>query len=173
MPHVTVAAIIERDGKFLLVEENTSAGLKLNMPAGHLEAGESLAQAVMREVLEETAYHFEPEALVGIYLASSPDKDGALTAWLRFTFMGRIKGEQLDQPLDDGIVRTVWMSTDEVLASAQHHRSAMIVASVRDYLAGQRHSMDVLHTDPSALLKAATPLPQPVIQPLAPPQPQP
>ena len=82
MPHVTVAAIVEHQNRFLLVEEHTDEGLKLNMPAGHLEAGESLLQAVVREVLEETARAFAPQALVGVYLASSPDKDGTPTSWL-------------------------------------------------------------------------------------------
>ena len=151
MPHVTVAAIIYTQGRFLLVEEQTDAGLKLNMPAGHLEAGESLQQAVVREALEETARDFTPEALVGIYLATSPDKDGTPTSWLRFAFCGRA-GEALpDRALDDGIVRTLWMSADELAACTERHRSPMVMVGVRDFLAGKRHALDALVTDASAL----------------------
>ena len=151
MPHVTVAAIVEHQGRFLLVEEHTDDGLKLNMPAGHLEAGESLQQAVVREVLEEAARPFEPQALVGIYLASSPDKDGTPTSWLRFAFCGRAGEAIAGRTLDEGIVRTLWMSADELAACTDRHRSPMIMAGVRDYLAGKRHALDVLYTDASAL----------------------
>ena len=151
MPHVTVAAIVEHKGRFLLVEEHTGDGLKLNMPAGHLEAGESLQQAVVREVLEETAHPFEPQALVGIYLASSPDKDGTPTSWLRFAFCGRTDEAIAGRALDEGIVRTLWLSADELAACTDRHRSPMIMAGVRDYLAGKRHPLDVLYTDASVL----------------------
>ena len=157
MPHVTVAAIVEHQGRFLLVEEHTEDGLKLNMPAGHLEAGESLPQAVVREVLEETARHFEPRALVGVYLASSPDKDGTPTSWLRFAFSGRVGEAIAGRALDTGIVRTLWLSADELVASAGRHRSPMVMAGVRDYLAGSRHALDVLRTDASALVKPVHP----------------
>ena len=151
MPHVTVAAIVEHQGRFLLVEEHTGDGLKLNMPAGHLEAGESLPQAVVREVLEETARPFEPQALVGIYLASSPDKDGTPTSWLRFAFCGRAGEAIAGRALDEGIVRTLWLSADELAACTARHRSPMIMAGVRDYLAGKRYPLDLLYTDASAL----------------------
>ena len=157
MPHVTVAAIVEHQNRFLLVEEHTDEGLKLNMPAGHLEAGESLLQAVVREVLEETARPFEPQALVGIYLASSPDKDGTPTSWLRFAFCGRAGETIAGRALDEGIVRTLWMSADELAASAARHRSPMVMTGVRDYLAGKRHPLDVLYTDPSALAASIEP----------------
>ena len=151
MPHVTVAALIERNGRFLLVEEHTEAGLKLNMPAGHLEAGESLQQAVVREVLEETACAFTPEALVGVYLAASPDKDGTPTSWLRFAFCGHVGDAIAGQALDEGIVRTLWMTADELAACTERHRSPMIMAGVRDHLAGKRHDLAALITDASAL----------------------
>ncbi|ARU03719.1 NUDIX hydrolase [Comamonas serinivorans] len=158
MPHVTVAAIAVHQGRFLVVEEETEAGLKLNMPAGHLEPGESLQQAVVREVLEETARPFTPEALVGIYLASSPDKDGTPTSWLRFAFCGRVGDADPTRALDTGIVRTLWLTADELAASADRHRSPMVMAGVRDYLAGRRHALDVLCTDASALIAPARPL---------------
>src|SRR5215471_4040607 len=115
-PHVTVAAVVERDGRFLLVEEHTAAGLRLNQPAGHLEAGETLAQAVVRETLEETAQKFAPEALVGVYMTyfSRPTtvdgpQDGV--TYLRFTYCGTTDGEPAEgRALDPDIVRTVWMS---------------------------------------------------------------
>ena len=151
MPHVTVAAIACHQGRFLVVEEETQAGLRLNMPAGHLDAGESLLQAVVREVLEETAHPFTPEALVGIYLASSPDKDGTPTSWLRFAFCGQVGKPDATRALDDGIVRTLWLTADELADSADRHRSPMVMAGLRDYLAGKRHALDVLVTDPSAL----------------------
>ncbi len=101
-PNVTVAAVIERDGKFLLVEEQTSQGLLFNQPAGHLEANESLIAAVARETLEESAYEFEPQYLVGIYRWHSTISD---TTYLRFAFTGRILSHHSEQTLDEGIIR--------------------------------------------------------------------
>ncbi|WP_323121426.1 NUDIX hydrolase [Burkholderia alba] len=145
-PHVTVAAIVERDGRFLVIEEHTSAGLRINQPAGHLEAGETLVDAVIRETLEETARPFEPEALVGVYLAhyERPASEGA--TYLRFTFCGRAAEAVADHRLDDGIVRTLWMSADELRACTDRHRSPAVMRGIDDYLAGRRVPLEFVHT---------------------------
>jgi 8-oxo-dGTP pyrophosphatase MutT (NUDIX family) len=116
-PSVTVAAIIEREGRFLLIEEETSDGIRLNQPAGHLDPYESLEQAVIREVLEETAHEFIPEGLVGMYISRYHSKSrGTDVTYLRFTFCGKA-GKEYDRPLDDGILRTMWMTRDELAAT--------------------------------------------------------
>jgi 8-oxo-dGTP pyrophosphatase MutT (NUDIX family) len=144
-PNVTVAAIIEQDGKFLLVEEHTSQGLKLNQPAGHLEANESLLQAVVREALEESAYDFEPQYLVGIYRWHATASD---TTYLRFAYSGRILAHHAGQALDDGIVRAVWMTVEEIRATVSRHRSPLILQCVEDYLAGKKYPLElVTHYD--------------------------
>jgi ADP-ribose pyrophosphatase YjhB (NUDIX family) len=144
-PNVTVAAIIEQDGKFLLVEEHTSQGLKFNQPAGHLEANESLLHAVVREAREESAYEFEPQHLVGVYRWHAATSD---TTYLRFAYSGRILAHHAGQALDDGIVRAVWMSVAEIRATAPRHRSPLILQCVEDYLAGKRYPLElVTHYD--------------------------
>jgi 8-oxo-dGTP pyrophosphatase MutT (NUDIX family) len=147
-PHVTVAAIIERDGRFLLVEEHTSQGLKLNNPAGHLEPGESPAEACVREALEETAHAFVPTALVGIYLARAqrPDTGEAVT-YLRFAYCGTLGPRDPHRALDEGIVRTVWMTPQELRASADRHRSPVVLRCMEDYLAGTRHPLSLVCTE--------------------------
>jgi len=148
-PSVTVAAIIEHEGRFLLIEEETSEGVKLNQPAGHLDPYESLEQAVVREALEETAHEFIPEALVGMYMSRYHSKSrNADVTYLRFTFCGRV-GRKFDQPLDDGILRTLWMTRDEIAATAERHRSPIVLRCVDDYLAGQSTPLALLHTHPS------------------------
>jgi 8-oxo-dGTP pyrophosphatase MutT (NUDIX family) len=144
-PHVTVAAIIERDGRFLVIEEHTSAGLRINQPAGHLEAGETLVEAVIRETLEETAHPFEPEALVGAYMTHFKRAEGDVT-YLRFTFCGKAGEEIAGRALDDGIVRAMWLTADELRASAERHRTPIVLTCVEDYLAGRRVPLDFIHT---------------------------
>ncbi|QWT45127.1 NUDIX hydrolase [Azospira inquinata] len=144
-PHVTVAAVVERDGRFLLVEEETEFGLQFNQPAGHLEEGESLVDACIREALEETAYHFRPTALVGIYRWPHPTKD---MTYLRFNFAGEITGEEVGRALDEGIVAARWMTLDEVRATAARHRSPMILRCIEDYAAGKRYPLDLLTDNP-------------------------
>ena len=149
-PSVTVAAIIERDdGRFLLIEEETSDGIKLNKPAGHLDPNESLEQAVVREALEESALEFIPTGLVGMYMSRYHSKSrGTDITYLRFTFCGK-PGKEYDQPLDHGILRTMWMTRDEIAACQERHRSPIVLKCVDDYLAGKRTSLDLLYTDTS------------------------
>lgn len=144
-PNVTVAAIIEQDKKFLLVEEHTSQGLKFNQPAGHLEANESLLHAVVREAREESAYDIEPQHLIGVYRWHA---NASNTIYLRFAYSGRILAHHPEQALDDGIVRAVWMTPDEIRASVSRHRSPLILQCVEDYLAGKRYPLElVTHYD--------------------------
>ena len=143
-PHVSVAAVTERDGRFLLVEERKGDRLVLNQPAGHLEAGESLLDAVVRETREETGGHFVPQALVGIYRWSLP-ADPA-TVYVRFAFCGRLTGghDVPDAVLDADIERTLWLTADELRAQAARHRSPLVWRCVADYLAGRRYPLDLL-----------------------------
>lgn len=140
-PNVTVAAVVYRDGKFLLVEEETEAGLAFNQPAGHLEQGEALIDAVVREALEETAYHFKPTHLVGIYNWHHPVKN---LTYLRFAFAGELRGYEAGRPLDDGIVGARWLTLDDVRATRERHRSPLILRCCEDYLAGRRYPLDLL-----------------------------
>jgi 8-oxo-dGTP pyrophosphatase MutT (NUDIX family) len=155
-PSVTVAAIVEKDGQFLLIEEHTPEGLRLNNPAGHLDPGESLVQACAREALEETAHLFQPTALVGVYMSRflRPARDAAPAqdiTYLRFAFCGALGALQVGRALDHGIVRTLWLTADEVRASAALHRSPLVLRCLEDYLAGQRHPLDLIHTDVSVI----------------------
>ena len=147
-PNVTVAAVIERDGSFLLVEEHTTDGLRLNTPAGHLDPGESPADGCAREALEETAHHFTPTALVGVYMARFQRKDDDIT-YLRFAFAGTLGAFEAGRALDDGIVRTLWMTLEEIRASLERHRSPLLLQCIEDYVAGQRYPLALIHTDVS------------------------
>lgn len=147
-PSVTVAAIIERDGRYLLVEEETPEGLRLNNPAGHLDPGESPAQGVTRETLEETAHAFTPTALVGIYLSRFlRESTGEDVTYLRFAFCGDLGAFDPDRALDTGIVRTIWMTPDELRASTDRHRSPLVLRCIEDHLAGRRLPLDAVTTD--------------------------
>ncbi|MDO8959176.1 MAG: NUDIX hydrolase [Rhodocyclaceae bacterium] len=140
-PHVTVAAVVEQDGRFLLVEEETAEGVRFNQPAGHLDDGESLVAACIREVLEETAREFTPTGLVGIY--QWPRPQGDLT-YLRFAFAGKVGARDTARRLDDGILRAVWMTSDEIAACRERHRSPLVLQCVHDYLAGRNFPLDVI-----------------------------
>jgi 8-oxo-dGTP pyrophosphatase MutT (NUDIX family) len=140
-PNVTVAAIAERSGRFLLVEERTSAGVMLNQPAGHLEPDESLIDGCVREALEETAYEFSPRHLVGIY--RWPKADGR-TTYLRFAFGGETGAQRADRRLDRGIVRALWLTPEEIRASRTRHRSPLVMRCVEDYLRGSRFPLELL-----------------------------
>ena len=149
-PNVTVAAIIERDGRYLLVEEHTADGLRLNNPAGHLDPGESPMDGCQREALEETGHSFEPLALVGIYLSRSiHTTTEADITYLRFAFCGTLGEHDSTRELDAGIVRTVWMTPQEVRESAARHRSPLVLQCIEDHLRGQRFPLSLIHTDPS------------------------
>ncbi|HRK56672.1 MAG TPA: NUDIX hydrolase [Burkholderiaceae bacterium] len=147
-PHVTVAAVIEQDGRFLVVQEQTPDGLRLNQPAGHLEADESLIEACVRETLEETTYDFSPTGLLGTYLWRSPLGQ----TFLRFAFVGQLGTAHPDRQLDHGIERTLWRSAEALDAQAHTHRSPLVMQCIRDYRAGQRFSLNAVHTHASAVL---------------------
>ncbi len=152
-PSVTVAAIVERNGRFLLVEEHTPEGLRLNNPAGHLDPGESPAEGCAREALEETAHPFTPTALVGVYLSRfQREASGEDITYLRFAFCGTLGELQLGRSLDTGIVRTLWMTPDEIRASCERHRSPLVLRCMEDYLAGQRFPLELIYTDSAVAL---------------------
>lgn len=140
-PNVTVAAVIEQDGRFLVVEEETSDGLRLNTPAGHLDPGESLVEAVVREVLEETACRFAPTHLVGIYLASAAPGG---TTYLRFAFAGSVGEPEPGRALDDGILRTLWLTPAEIEAERARHRSPLLALCVADHRGDRRYPLEML-----------------------------
>jgi 8-oxo-dGTP pyrophosphatase MutT (NUDIX family) len=138
-PSVTVAAVIERDGRFLFVEERIDGRLVLNQPAGHLDPGESLAAACRREVMEETAHRFDPEGLVGVYRWHYAVKD---VTFLRFCFTGKILGQE-QTPLDKEIVRLHWLTPDELQKRKADHRSPLVQRCVDDFLAGRRYPLEL------------------------------
>ena len=140
-PHATVAAIVEDNGKFLLVEETTDRGNRLNQPAGHLEDNESLIEAVIRETLEETAYTFKPESLLGVYHWKHEHND---TTYLRFAYIGSVSNHQANLPLDEGIIRAVWMTIDEIRSQAHLMRSPQVLTCIEDYLTGQQFPLAVV-----------------------------
>ena len=153
-PSVTVAAIVERAGRYLLVEEHTPEGLRLNQPAGHLDPGESPEQAVVRECLEETACSFVPQALLGVYLARFERPAGAGQAaeditYLRFAYSGTAGEPEPGRALDTPIVRTLWLTPDELRAQAHRLRSPLVLRCIADHQAGVRHALDAVQADPS------------------------
>lgn len=142
-PHVTVAAVIERDGRFLLVEETTDNGLSFNQPAGHLEPGEDLINAIKREVWEETAWFFEPEALVAVQLWR---KTPAAPSFVRFCFTGSVHSHAPSQALDSDIVAVHWLQQREIEAKQAQLRSPLVLLSIEQYLAGQRYPLSILQS---------------------------
>lgn len=141
MPHVTVAAVVEREGRFLLVEEETDDGVRFNQPAGHLEADESLLDAVARETLEETAYRFLPEYLVGIYRWPHPSRD---PTYLRFAFGGALGEHLAGRALDAGIIGPCWLSIEEIRAREAQLRSPLVLRCCEDWLSGRRYPLALL-----------------------------
>lgn len=139
-PEVTVAAIVELDNRFLIVEERIANRLVLNQPAGHLEVGETLLDAVIRETREETAWHFTPEAMVGTYLWRSPEQ----RSFLRFAFCGTVDDHHPLQALDTGIQRALWLSHEQLLAQSSRLRSPMVLRCLQDYLLGKRQALDTV-----------------------------
>lgn len=149
-PSVTVAAIIEKNGRFLLVEEETSHGLRLNNPAGHLDPGESPAQGCAREALEETTWEFRPTQLLGVYISRFVKAaTGEDVTYLRFAFTGELGQPVPGRALDTGIVRTLWMTAGEIRANAHRLRSPLVLKCLEDYLAGVRLPMSAIYCDPS------------------------
>lgn len=142
-PRVTVASVVERDGRFLVVEERPETGsdLVINQPAGHVEHGESLLEAAIRETFEETAWHFTPEFLVGIYLWAHPS---GKSCYLRVCFGGSAGEHEPDRPLDEGIERAVWLTREELQAQSERLRSPLVLGAIDDYLAGERYPLGVL-----------------------------
>jgi 8-oxo-dGTP pyrophosphatase MutT (NUDIX family) len=151
-PSVTVAAVIERDGRFLLVQEETADGVRLNQPAGHLDPDETLPAACAREVLEETAYQFTPTALLGAYLAryESP-RTGEAVTYLRFAFTGVLGEHVSSRALDEGILGTLWLTREEIAARAAEHRTPILMQCIDDYLAGRRFPLELLYAHESAV----------------------
>ena len=140
-PNVTVAAVVEHDGKFLLVEEHTSGGVLFNQPAGHLEPNESIIQAAIRETLEETSYIFTPQCVLGIYRWHSHADN---ITFLRFAFSGFVSGHDPSRTLDTGILRAAWFSSDEIREMTYRHRSPLVMKCVEDHLAGKRYPLEIL-----------------------------
>jgi 8-oxo-dGTP pyrophosphatase MutT (NUDIX family) len=137
----TVAAVIQRDGRFLFVEEETDDGVRINQPAGHLEVDESIVDAAVRETLEETAYGFTPTALVGIYRWKHPRRDHT---YVRFAFCGDLGAHDAQRKLDHGILRVLWLTPEELRACAAIHRNPLVLRGLEDYLAGRRFPLDLL-----------------------------
>lgn len=157
-PDLTVAAVIERNGEFLLVEERVGSRMVINQPAGHVERGEQLLDAIIRETLEETAWSFVPQALVGVYLWDHLDRQ---RSYLRFAFTGELTTHDPLRPLDRPVERTLWMGPEQIRAHSSRLRSPMVMSCIDDYLAGQRYPLDLLRCittdDPSALLTERRP----------------
>ena len=140
-PDLTVASVVERDGQFLLVEERVGANLVFNQPAGHVERGERFIDAAIRETLEETAWTFVPEALVGIYLWEQPEKH---RSFLRVTFCGHVTHHDPNRGLDRGIERAVWLDRAGIVERTARLRSPMVLRCVDDYLEGRRYPVELL-----------------------------
>ena len=155
---ITVAAVIERDGQFLLVEEIVRDRRVLNQPAGHVEPGESLLEAVARETLEESAWRFHPTHLIGTYLWTTPET-GATT--IRFGFAGSVSEHFLERPLDLGILGTHWLSVGQLAAAAQRMRSPMVLQCIEDHVAGKRYPLEAVADLRPAAWVMARPQPMP------------
>ncbi len=147
-PHATVAAIVERNGKFLMVEEKADGLIVYNQPAGHLDPDESIIEAAVRETREETAWQFHAEAIVGIYLWDQPNTK---RSFLRFAFCGTVSDHDATQDLDTGILRAVWLTREELLAMPEKIRSPMVISCIDDYLAGKRYPLDILRDEPGTI----------------------
>jgi len=140
-PHATVAAVIPRGDRYLIVEEPKDGGIKFNQPAGHLEDNESLLEAIVREVREETAWHFTPEYVLGIYHWRNAAKGNT---FMRTTFVGSVSDHDPGQELFDGIISADWITRQELVDQQAKLRSPLVLACIDDYLAGQRYSLDLL-----------------------------
>ena len=149
-PSVTVAAVIEKDGRYLMIEEMTRDGLRINNPAGGLEAGESPVAGAMREALEETACEFTPEAFLGVYVARNPDSErGPGVTYMRFAFCGTAGDPVPGRTLDSPVVRTLWMTFDEIVAARDRLRGPLVLQCIADHRAGRRLPLEAIFTHPS------------------------
>lgn len=145
-----MAAVIEKDGRYLMIEEMTRDGLRINNPAGGLEPGESPIAGAVREALEETACHFTPEALLGVYLARNPDSErGPGVTYLRFAFCGTASDPVPGRALDSPVVRTLWMTVDEIVAARDRLRGPLVLQCIQDHRAGRRLPLEAIYTHPS------------------------
>lgn len=142
VPHITVACVIEKDGKFLIVEEKASGKRVYNQPAGHVEAGETLIAAAIRETREETGWTVKPTALLGLYVYTSPHNQ---VTYYRTCFVAEALEHNPDQGLDDGIIQTLWLSSEELQAQSTKWRSPIVYQSIEDYLNGKRFSLDCIY----------------------------
>lgn len=140
-PHATVAAVLEQNGRYLLVEERINGQILINQPAGHLEQGESLLDACVRETIEEAGLVFRPTHLIGVYQWRAPANG---TTYLRAAFTGEIEHLIENAVLDTGIIGPIWLTPDEAQASASRHRSPLVMACIHDHLAGRRYPLDVI-----------------------------
>jgi 8-oxo-dGTP pyrophosphatase MutT (NUDIX family) len=143
-PHVVVATVLEENNKYLLVEESVDAKRVLNQPAGHLEPGESLKDAAIRETLEETGRVVSIDYLIGIYLMCSEDFHNT---FLRFCFKGKILSYDENRKLDDDIIRTHWMSKKNLTQQQKKPRSSLVMKAIQDYEKGNKYSLTLLHTE--------------------------
>lgn len=152
-PSVTVAAIVERERRFLLVEEWTSDGIRINQPAGHLDPGESLAAGCARETLEETAHPFVPTQLLGVYMFRHARNGAARddVTYVRFAFVGELGERIAGRALDHGILRVLWLTPEELRARSNEHRSPLVMKCVEDYLRGQRYPIELVYTHPTVM----------------------
>ncbi|MBP0049160.1 NUDIX hydrolase [Marinobacterium sp. AK62] len=140
-PHATVACIVEREGRFLLVEEMANGERVYNQPAGHLEEGETFIDAARREALEETGWIVEPEALLGLYTYYAPANG---VTYHRFCFVARAIREVPNAKLDDGIIAAHWLTRDEIETLKPRLRSKLVTDCIDDYLRGTRYPLDVI-----------------------------
>lgn len=140
-PRVTVAAVVERHGRFLMVEETSGGRLVINQPAGHLEDNESLSEAMVRETLEETAWHVRPVSIVGVYLWRHPVKKVTV---LRIAFEATAVSHDTDRILDTGIQRALWLSRNEIARAEPRLRSPLVTRTLEDYCRGERHELSLL-----------------------------
>ena len=150
-PDITVAAVTETDGRFLVVEERINRRLVFNQPAGHVEHGETLLAAVIREVREETAWGFQPQALVGVYLWRNPSSG---RGYMRFAFTGTVLDHDAEQPLDRGIIGTHWLSRTDLMQRQPRLRSPLVMRCIEDYLGGTRLPLETVAKP--GVIKAST-----------------
>ena len=141
LPHITVATIIEREGKFLMVKENSAGRLVYNQPAGHVELNESLLDAAIRETLEETAWQVNLEHLLGIYQYTSPDNG---VTYIRHCFIAKAIEPRTERDLDEGIFEAVWVSLEELEQRESQMRSPLVLEVIRDYLKGVSHPLSLI-----------------------------